>query len=429
MSYIGGNIKEYLSRQNKDDLETAVNNLEQTAGVPIRFTMPGQTRRLSTALEPWTGATADMAHYPGHTEEERDTEGITIYCQSHNADAFDSPLWRYQRYTLDSSYWLNWTYDEPAVVEFEVPGAATAEAIEAAGGIPLVATDGEHPYAEIYENGRAVYFRFNPSNFTNTARANWQTLLFDAIIENISPEARAEAQARRRAQVRETFQSLMIDQGNQEREQLRGRIDEMAVRVAEREETLVSERTRYNELNRQLAWFIENEGEMSEEQIQREWDALERHTKIEHFTLGQTGENRWLKFTTEFLYLDHPVTGRKIPLGEYDVTLNFGRGYIRVNNKTQKFGGWDHPHIEQGRICAGEFATTLTTLLQERKLAGLSNILFSIFGTLTMNDNVAVNNCSQFIAADDERRRQNNWPAWTEGEAEHPMVLAQQEAG
>jgi hypothetical protein len=183
----------------------------------------------------------------------------------------------------------------------------------------------------------------------------------------------------------------------------------------------------------QLDILLDQSGEMDSDSIMREWDAIVRHEKVDAFRIdrnhmrsdetGDIVDNPRIRISTKDLMIRNPRTDRIMPLGRFDIHLNFGAGNVRFHNRTLILGGHDHPHIRDGQLCAGDFATTLTTLLRQRRLAGLVNMVFQVLGVITPTDDWG-RLVLMWEEHDDDRRRQNGWAPWRQGEAEYPGPIA-----
>lgn len=454
MPHFADNIARQLNPRNYEDLQTQVREFEQSVGAPVRVLYPGDGRTVAGMLSGWSGSYANMDNYPGFTEQDRDDKGITIMFGSWNSEVHVGPSY-YDNVYLPAEMFEEYTRTREAEIEVRTP-EMTVEQIENAGGIPLVAqrsNGADCIYGELYENGRLVFLRMAVGQYTNWARGNYQALIFNAIMENFSEESREAARIRREEMQRELFTRLMEDQGNLAVIELRKRAADTSSIIGEAEVTLTNARIDAEQIGRQLAYLLDEQGELSREEIQEEWDAIQKHASVASFTMGKGGgselerqrqrrrreergepaegaqSNAWLKLKTKLLWITHPETGRKVPLGEFEITLDFGNNTLHIKNMTnaQQEGRWDHPHVERGRLCAADYGSTITELLRARKLAGMTGMVFAILKTLTMADVTAVNNMRQWEETDDRVRRENGWPAWQEGEDEHPMITTNEE--
>lgn len=452
MPFIEPNIASQINARNLTDLQSAVHEFELTIGAPVRVLKPEASRTVTRMVDNWSGQSANMEYYPNFTEQDRDEKGYTILMGSYNADVqggHEGYRWCY----LDQRFYPNWNRNSTAAeIEVRLP-EINPGLVEQADGIPLSADterNGEPittTYGELYD--RIAFLIFTPYQVTNWGAVDWSALLFDHIIENISPEAKAAADQRRAEVAREAFTRMMEDQGNMAIIELRKKADQISTRRGELEELLVNAKHDQQQIGTQLTYLLDSEGEMTAAEINAEWDAIARHAKVKSFTCGkaavqsqqveaprrrrrseegrETGSELlggWLKIRTEPLFLIRPDTKRKVPLGEYEITMHFGANSLSIKNVTnaQSEGHVDHPHVAGGRLCAADYGTTITELLRKRKLAGMTGMVFNILATLTMSDGTAVGRFRLFEEADDRVRRENGWPAWEDGEDEHPSL-------
>lgn len=453
MPFFDPAVRGSLNQHNMEDLVNQVTEFEQTIGAPIRVITPGGARTVSRNLTNWSGASGNMESYPGFTEQDRDDKGITILLGSWNSEAHVGEG-QYEYLYFDEDMYNVFSRDRETEMEVRTP-SVRAEAIEEHGGVPLVShtrNGNESVYGEVYENGRVVFLRITFGQYTNWGTANYQALIFNAIEENFSEEAREAANVRREEMQRELFTRLMEDQGNLAVIELRKKAADVSSIIGESEVTLTNARIDAEQIGKQLAYLLNEQGELSREEIKDEWEAIQKHSSVASFTIGKSGSNgesdrqrrrreergepvgdaltsAWLKLKTKLLWITHPQTERKVPLGEFEITLDFTNNTLLIKNLTnaQQEGRWDHPHVERGRLCAADYGSTITQLLRQRKLAGMTGMVFSILKTLTIADYTAVNNMRQFEETDDRVRRENGWPAWEADEEEHPMITTQEE--
>lgn len=447
MAHIAEHILSNLSQRDRGILISAVNEFEQEAAAPVRVLKPNAGRTATRSLSNWLGDSSRMNQYPGFMEEDCETKGITILTSSYNSEAHVSPP-NYNYLHLPNDVFANYVADTE--VEVHTPNMTTGH-IEAAGGISLwcVYNDVTYVYGEIYENGRVSFLPMSFESCFVYGDLDFSALLFNAILDNASDEARAAALIRRESIQREIFTRMMEDQGNIIITDLRNKIAETSSTIGETEVQLTNARFDANQMGQQLAHLIEDQGTLSTEEINEEWDAIQKHTSVKSFFLGKSSNDQegetarqcrrreergesvdrtselgaYLQLRTELLWIEHPETGRKIPLGEFEISMKFGNNVLSIKNLSNSQGRWDHPHVESNMLCAADYGSTITTLLRERKLSSLTGIVFSILKTLTMTDITAVNNMKLWEEDDDRKRRENDWPAWSSTEVEHPLLL------
>lgn len=70
----------------------------------------------------------------------------------------------------------------------------------------------------------------------------------------------------------------------------------------------------------------------------------------------------------------HPVSiyfeGYNYQLGSYKVTIDFDSGNLTIDNLTDKFDEYDHPHIDHGVGCLGNLSDGVIRMLAEMELFG-----------------------------------------------------------
>ena len=434
MPYVADNIRNNLQRPARDSLAERASSLEQELQTPVRVMEVGDDRTVDRMMGTWTGASARMNNFPGFTEQQRDEDGITIMFYTWNAELDNT----YYMTRVTEDYWpetLNNEQRRPRVVNNEVElecFTATPEAIANAEGVPLFVNDedGLNPYGALY-GARVLFLGCSAHSIAQWGNPDWDKWLYDPIRVAQNPERRAEMDRARQAKQRQAFTALMRDQGNVAIESLREQLDTDYTEFAEAQETIVNLKASLDQRNRQLSIMLSEGTELTEDQIAAEWAKLENMENIRSFYLGshhveQGGVNtmgHFLKFDTEFLWLTHPESGRELPLGEFAVTLDFGLNSTRIHNKTYRpRNTWDHPHVKEGRLCVAEYGPTITTLLRQRKLASMVNMMFRVLSTVTLEDAWGANNLPMWVEYDNGQRETKGWPVWTSDETVHPML-------
>jgi len=454
--FIAEHIRNNLNRVNFNHLKDAGEALEATIGAPVRFLMPEGPRTVDGYTRRWTGNSSSMEHYPGFTEEDRDDKGVTVLFSSYNEAHEGTARWRY--------LWVPATAWEPAYEaapfewELYLPESMGPETIENMGGIPLNwhTEHGESTYGELHE-GRVMFIAFAAGYPYNWGSWNWEQQ-FQPIVDNASPEARAAAAERMAARNREQFVQIIRDQGNIAITELRQKGAAVTQQIGEHQERLVNLLADKEQLGNQLAQLLASEGELTQEEIDREWELIEQNVNIERVMLGKTGgvlprenrrqrENReqeereglrnpvtqqvgYMKLYTRMLYLQNPETQREMPLGKMEITLDFGTNTLRIKNLTHRMENrWDHPHVSEEGLCDADFRTTITELLRQRQVAPMANMVFNILRVVTLTDPWGHNNLPLWEEADNRWRRENGHPEWSPDEDIHPLKAAEAQAG
>jgi hypothetical protein len=431
-------------------LSEVLGEMEAERNAPIRVIFGREGGRALNRIHSWNGESGNVEHYqPGTTSDDLRESGITIISHGYN-DALNPTGVRYESISsglLVDEWRRNYNANEYPTCKFRVNGPDEG-AIEGAGGIPLKLDD--KLIGEIYDNGRALFTHFNFTQIDGYGLPNFEPLLLGPLREFASPEAIAAARQRNEERQRQVFARMMQERGdaalvniNQERDQVAGRLGTV-------QEEMVNLNATRDQLDAQLAYLLAQRGEMEAEAIDREWSAITRNVNVERFTIGQDQAevyprgmqaNTWLKVYTKDLWFTNPENNRKMPLGKFEIKMNFGANTLEIHNITNQQQGnnnggvfnanentkWDHPHVREGKLCTAEFATAITQQLRDRQLAGMTNMLFTILRTVTLEDNWGRNNVLLWEQADDRYREQNNWPAWTPDETEHPALADAQE--
>lgn len=459
MPFLNRSVRDYLDRQNYPKFQETLGDLEATLGVPIRALHLGQEARDRAGHTTWRGAARELQHYAeGTTEEDFHEKGITIFLSSWNDNNDDrpggvAPGWQYGQFNIDDMVTAGRGRYEtggdplPHDQQLEYYGYTTEQIaqMDCIG----VEENGVH-VVDLWDQGRCVYV--SPALFVaaNYGYIDWFKYITEPIQQATDPEALARAREAMAERARIAFTAMMEDRGDAAIEEARQKAAQYAIEAAELQEKLVNAHGNREQYARQLMFLLEQEGDLTEEMVTKEWEGITRNVNVERFTAGQNRaedafvqrENPWLKVFTKDLFLTNPNTGRKLALGKYEVTMNFGSNTLRIRNLTmpqhggtgfdaararEGVGQWDHPHVLNGKLCTAEFATAITQLLRDRKLAQMTNMMFSILGTVTLDDNWGQHNIRLWEEADTNLRAEKGWPAWTADETEHPMEAALRE--
>lgn len=147
--------------------------------------------------------------------------------------------------------------------------------------------------------------------------------------------------------------------------------------LADNEQALRVERARYTA-------FLEHAGEeQSEDDLREQWTKLNDHPKIKRLRYE---EPSILVIETEEVELEHPLTGERVPLGEFRWSVNLANGETTINNLTNARGGFDHPHVEFGSPCFGNLGQTIFTLLRQAKYDAAIEMIFKFLETANVAD-------------------------------------------
>lgn len=452
MPFFNDEVRRAMNRQNLPAFQEAVTGLEEALAVPIRVVDLGSEGRDRATHATWRGAARELRHYAeGTTEDDFHAKGVTIFTHGWNNNTDDmgdvTPQWRTMQMNLRdicTEGFGQYGPDGnalPLEMEREVFGFDAGE-VEGLDCVPIV-NSGVH-YGDIWDEGRCIFIPPALYEAMVFGHIDWQQMLVEPITNAHDPELLEAARAAAVEKARLAFYAMMEDRGDAAIAEARERATQFAIEEAELREKLVNAAGNKEQYARQLAFLLDQEGDLTDEMVRIEWDGITRNVNVERFTAGkgvvedQWGGNRqnpWLKVFTKDLFLTNPDNGRKLALGKYEITMNFGDNTVRFKNLTMpQHGGeavnqrrantrWDHPHIQEGRLCEREYATAITQLLRDRKLAQMTNMLFAILGTVTLEDNWGRNNIRLWEQADTELRLAKGWPEWTADEEEHPMAL------
>ena len=454
MPFLNEGLRDYIGHRQLPTLENALTELETQRGAPVRMLELGNEGRDRAGHTRWQGGARQLTHYAeGTTEDDFAHKGITIFMRAWNNNGDDTngtePEWFYRDFDLNAliaeplGRYADGRENMTDNPNLEIYGYQATQIEGFDGATPIIV--GGVEMGEVWDEGRCVYLNSGLYSLFGYGIPTWDKILVEPVVAAGDPELLAQIAQEQMERARNAFTLMMQDRGDTAITEARTRMAQFAIEAAEMQEKVVNALGNRDQYARQLAYLLDQEGDLTDEMVRQEWDGIANNAMIERFTAGHneaehdlTGrmtENPYLKVFTKQLWITNPENHRKMPLGKYEVTMNFGANTLRIRNLTMPQHGatainqqrWDHPHVQNGRLCTAEYATAITTLLRDRKLAQMTNMMFSILNTVTLNDDWGRNNIRLWEAADDELRTEKGWPAWTPDETEHPMVLAEQE--
>lgn len=434
--HIAQYILENISADMQDALVAQGRAFEEETGYPVRMLAPnGESRTVHGMLQAWSGSSADLDQYvDGVTTDIMRDHGVTILSHSWNnaqSEHRPAPIGNPQEYPLD---WLTHNRERHNRPLNYYTGSV--EEIEAHDdGVPLFFSGNEtQPFGSIYD-GRLIFVGWEINSWYQVGTPDFDKLFFDPVREGVDPERRAEAQARRREQARIVFSTVLKEHHSLATNELSEKIGTITQKIGSAEEELVRDRANAADFSRQLDAILANQVTMSDEDIAAEWEKLAEMANVKDFSFSKVpavnefGEHvegsaqNLMQVNTDLLWLEDPDTGRKLPLGEFRFDLNFDAYSVRMNNKTHKQRGeWDHPHVQNGELCAGDFRSTITSMLMRREIGGMVGLVFNVLRVVTLRDEWGGAHMPFWIDADDELRREKGWPAWSGDEESHPML-------
>lgn len=436
-SRIGSNI--YNEYGTPDALKELAESLESSLSAPVRMMWSGLEPVRVTGHSNWRGVSREPGHYSVDIEDDTfRTKGITFYIKAWREQGEMDPRpanlhWFYGQTVSTDGLFDSYRRDYAEGVEqvsIEHYGYS-AEQADAAGAtvVPIdVSTNDEGvvplPFAEVYAEGRCIIIGSMIYNLAYFGRINMEALS-EAILAQHDPDVLAELYEKMSEESRLTFIEMMEDRGEASITEARTKCAEYGKQLAIAQETVVRAKGNLDSYGKQLEYLIEQSENdtLTDELINSEWNGIVGNVNVENFRAVKNGNHAILKVNTKHLWLTRPDNDRKLPLGKFAISMDFGENELRIFNKTMRQEQWDHPHVSDGVICAAEYQSAITQLLRERKLAQMTNMMFSILGTVTLEDMWGHSNIKLWERADDQLRLDHGWDAWSEGEEEHPLRL------
>lgn len=245
-------------------------------------------------------------------------------------------------------------------------------------------TLGELPLGELHE--RALYLYYNWTDYLGYMRdqeAACQTLFIDPLMMTLSPEAAAEWTERRRERNRKAFFEILKNGSNEGLVELEKEIER---HIREAHDARAQFNTAEHQLRakqRQLDALrtLMNEDD-TQEAREAAYAAIMEHPKIE--SLDIVGDK--IILTTTDLNITHPVTGQVAPLGKFRWSINPKAFSCEVRNLTNAKGGYDHPHVANGRPCFGEMHDAIFNLINAGHMDEAVGMIFLFLESVNLHD-------------------------------------------
>lgn len=214
-------------------------------------------------------------------------------------------------------------------------------------------------------------------------RFAWETL--EPLIRlTMSDDFAAQAEERRVHRNRELFLSSVQRRDAGHVQELRNEISDRLGRLTEAQHDIDRWRAECAEKQEELDLILaRREEQFDEEKAINEWDALQRHVKIDR--LAWENSNTLVCFTDE-IEISHPDLEENVPVGKFSLRLDMSVPEIQVRNLTNRRGEFDHPHVRNGAFCTGEVGPTLSRLLRERQVSAAVNLALRSLHHVVPND-------------------------------------------
>jgi hypothetical protein len=90
-----------------------------------------------------------------------------------------------------------------------------------------------------------------------------------------------------------------------------------------------------------------------------------------------------LQVFTELIVIEYGF--RRYRLGRYRLDLYFD-GRLFIQNLTDRYDTYDHPHVESGRPCLGNIQDWVQRLLAQREFAAATELLLQYLRTVNPSD-------------------------------------------
>lgn len=362
-----------------DELDRFLRAQAEERDTPIRIT-DGRGRTISpeTASE-WSEAEASLASL---SQEQCNEHGITVV----RWGTTRSPV-NYERITFPRELWPDRRARRRIagdVIRFDEGAADESDPIR----VPVEQHEdqmaGEFIAGE--QTSRMILLRFQPAWVSNVAMMGWDWLI-PALDNCTNEEWLAEAAVRREQHARDQFMAAMVQRNtSDEIARIRSEIVQAETRFGSAQSQVARERTMLSDLSQSLdaVLSLDADPDALREACERDWEAINRHEHVSRVAWRGTA----LVVYTDELTITRPdrEENNTAPLGEFAMFLDKRGGTVTVHNLTMRRASYDHPHVQSGRICAGDLQSTLDQLLGRNEFASAVNMIIAMLGRCTPED-------------------------------------------
>lgn len=220
-------------------------------------------------------------------------------------------------------------------------------------------------------------------------RVDREVLLENPIRETIANVE--EMRARRMERAKERFGEFSTGRLSTRVQEVRNTVAGLETDSTQMFESLAATQDRLREEKLTLDTLIAmQKGEQPTIDPETEWEALNRHEKVDKFTV--VGDR--LTFETVDLTLTDPDTGESAPLGRFRISFPMGPGSgrgIQIENLTNgKDDGSGrtraHPHVANGRPCFGNIMNEIARMGAAGEVGGMLELLLQYLQTYNPRD-------------------------------------------
>lgn len=347
-----------------DSAKDYLTALESELQIPIRVLNGDWEGRYSPPS--WDQEQADACAIDLPTAQ---NSGITIAMWSSGTDGQHTtnqtiPGWFYQ----DGN-------DRPALIyDFLAPGTTPiAEAIK---------TDADFPYCEVGERTVWHFFHFDETMLPDGDQINYDRFFKEPILKCIDEELNERLASIRINQSKNEFLEICSSRISLQIDNHRNDITSREEQVRGFSSQLTSVLQSLAESRDNLDRIVARRNQRSEH-WEKEWEALNRHPRIQSIMLS----DGVVDIETDPITMTHPDDSSKsVLLGRFRIKMNMNDNRIHMKNLDNPKRNRDHPHIQREVPCFGGHETTISKLQAEGEIAALYEVLIQYLESYNPDD-------------------------------------------
>lgn len=229
---------------------------------------------------------------------------------------------------------------------------------------------------------RHIVFHWPLTSIPLRNEVRWNLLFDEPLRQCVDEEFLATTEQRIAERAQALYLKIANERSSTEINDRRTRINVMENNLATSQVSIVAMQDELREQQTILDRLLDARRDVSEAELITEWQKLNEHVKVNRVSLA----GKILHVFTENIEMTNPNTSETTVVGRFDITLNFETNNTYIRNLTNRRGGYDHPHVNNGRFCQGELEPTIQQLFRERQIGALVNLIIDALGHVTPED-------------------------------------------
>lgn len=233
---------------------------------------------------------------------------------------------------------------------------------------------------------RAVWYFFHLGYLPDADKLDMDRVILEPIRASMSNERIEEFRAEASERSALLFVDAMKDMPKKRLSEKTGRADAHAVRIAELEQQLGTEKSAASIVQREIDFMLSGET-VSEDHWKTQWKILHNHPMIKTNSLQMNG--LVVSYETQELMIEDVEEGRegwRYPIGSFRIKVDLENFALRIKNLTMRMDDKDHPHVRSEAPCLGDYHSEVNDLFTTRELAAIVEWLFGYLESYNPRD-------------------------------------------